>query len=218
MTCKVRFMNKDDLPQVVEIDKEAFPTQWPPTNYRSELQNFMAYYIVAYREESAVDSVVYGQPVDEGFLARAKKFFHLTREAPVVSSGKGDLILGFGGCWIMADEAHITELAVRKEYRQQGVGQLLLLSLIELGLKRRAHMATLEVRVSNLPAQQLYTKFGFDKTGIRKAYYSDNREDAYIMTTPPLNSPEYRKRLEDIKRMLAQKLGLAELPELPEKR
>jgi len=206
----IRFMCKEDLPQVGEIDKEAFPTQWPPTNYRGELQNRLAHYLVVSEEGTPVQTAGRPAAAGSGLLSRIKKLFGV-REMP--PEGKpADLIVGFAGCWIMADEDHITEIAVRDTRREQGIGHLLLIALIELGMRYKANMATLEVRVSNTPAQKLYEKFGFAKVGMRKAYYSDNKEDAIIMTTPDINSPEYRQKLAQLKQELSRRWELPGVP------
>ena len=106
-----------------------------------------------------------------------------------------DLIVGFVGLWYMVDEAHIVSIGVRSEYRGLGLGELLLISAIEQAIEMESRMVTLEVRVSNYVAQNLYKKYGFTERGVRKGYYSDNREDALIMTTGAIGSNEYREEL-----------------------
>ena len=88
----------------------------------------------------------------------------------------------------MVDEAHITTFAVHPRWRRQRIGERLLLALLDLARDRHAREATLEVRLSNLAARRLYEKYGFRPVGIRPRYYSDNGEDALIMTTEPLGS------------------------------
>ncbi|WP_409252636.1 ribosomal protein S18-alanine N-acetyltransferase [Bacillus sp. SCS-153A] len=90
-------------------------------------------------------------------------------------------IIGYCGVWIIIDEAHITNIAVLPSYRGQGLGGKLMASMIEIAKEMGARTMTLEVRVSNTPAQSLYRKFGFQQGGIRKNYYSDNQEDALVM-------------------------------------
>ena len=107
---------------------------------------------------------------------------------------------GFAGFWLMAGEAHIVNLAVWECYQRQGIGELLLLSLINLAVKKEARMITLEVRASNDTAQKLYTKYGFSIRGIRKGYYSDDREDAVIMTLDNISSSDYLHRLKKLER------------------
>ena len=93
----------------------------------------------------------------------------------------GDEIAAYGGMWLMIDEGHIITFAVHPAWRRQHVGERLLLSFLDLASDRGAHEATLEVRLSNLPARRLYEKFGFRPVGLRPRYYSDNGEDALIM-------------------------------------
>jgi ribosomal-protein-alanine N-acetyltransferase len=94
--------------------------------------------------------------------------------------------------WIMMDEAHITTIALRTNRRGRGLGELLLASLMEMAYDVRAQRVTLEVRVSNEAAQRLYRKYGFHVEGTRARYYSDNNEDAYIMTTGNIQEQVYR--------------------------
>jgi ribosomal-protein-alanine N-acetyltransferase len=117
------------------------------------------------------------------------------RLASYVVARAGDEVVGFAGLWVMVDEAHITTFAVDPRWRRRGVGERLLLALLDLSVARRAREATLEVRLSNLPARKLYEKYGFRPVGIRPRYYSDNGEDALIMTTDPLASDEMRARV-----------------------
>ena len=107
----------------------------------------------------------------------------------------GSKVVGYGGLWMMVDEAHITTFAVLPEWRRQGIGARVMLAMMELATELRARVATLEVRLSNDAARQLYAGFGFRPVGIRPRYYSDNGEDALIMTSAPLGSAETRNRL-----------------------
>ena len=107
----------------------------------------------------------------------------------------GDTIVAYGGIWLMVDEAHVTTFAVHPRYRRRRIGEQLILALLDLARERHAREATLEVRLSNLPARRLYEKYGFRPVGIRPRYYSDNNEDALIMTTEPLELPAMRERL-----------------------
>ena len=90
-------------------------------------------------------------------------------------------VAGFAGMWIIAGDGNITNIAVAENYRQQGIGYNLLLELIDLCKNNDCPDLTLEVRVSNKAAQNLYKKAGFENEGIRKKYYEDNGEDAMIM-------------------------------------
>jgi [ribosomal protein S18]-alanine N-acetyltransferase len=107
----------------------------------------------------------------------------------------GERVVGYAGLWLMVDEAHVTTFAVSPDYRRQGVGEHLLLELLRIAESVGAAVATLEVRVSNLPARRLYEKYGFRPVGVRPRYYTDNNEDALIMTTSELRSRDMRARV-----------------------
>jgi len=98
-------------------------------------------------------------------------------------------LVGFGGIWLMVDEAHITTMAVLPAHRRSGVATALLLELLQEARRGGARVATLDVRVSNAGAQRLYRAFGFVEVGRRIRYYDDNDEDALVMTTAELESP-----------------------------
>jgi ribosomal-protein-alanine N-acetyltransferase len=106
-----------------------------------------------------------------------------------------DEIVAYGGMWLMVDEAHITTFAVHPSWRRQRIGERLLLAFLDLAIARRAREATLEVRLSNVSARRLYEKYGFRPVGLRPRYYSDNGEDALIMTTEPIAERPYAERL-----------------------
>jgi ribosomal-protein-alanine N-acetyltransferase len=91
-------------------------------------------------------------------------------------------ILAYGGYWLMGDEVHIVTVATHPQYRRRGLSEHLMLYMIEQCRTQGANLVTLEVRVSNTAAQQLYTKLGFVEVGLRRAYYHDNGEDALLMT------------------------------------
>ena len=209
MPLKVRYMRKQDIAQVTEIDHDAFPTEWPPTNFPRELENKLAYYIIAYEnkdtnQQSAPKPA--GKEIQPGFLNRVRRIF--SRGQPPVEDPPEEIsILGYAGMWIMADEAHVTSIASHKEHRHQGIGETLLISLIELAMTKHARIVTLEARVSNQVAQNLYYKFGFDKLGVRKAYYLDNKEDAVIMSTEYIGSPSFKEKFTQVKRAYQQKCG-----------
>ena len=90
-------------------------------------------------------------------------------------------IVGYGGMWLIIDEAHVTNIAIRERHQGQGLGKALLRELMITAHFLGARRMTLEVRVSNERAQSLYRKMGFAPSGVRPNYYSDNLEDALIM-------------------------------------
>ena len=117
------------------------------------------------------------------------------RLAHYVVARSDDRVVGFAGIWLMVDEAHVTTFGVHPDHRRRGVGRRLLLRLAEMAIELGTARMTLEVRVSNAPAQALYRSFGFQVAGRRIHYYSDDGEDALVMTTPLLSSPAMRATL-----------------------
>ncbi|MGM9924774.1 MAG: ribosomal protein S18-alanine N-acetyltransferase [Bacillus sp. (in: firmicutes)] len=90
-------------------------------------------------------------------------------------------IIGYCGAWLVIDEAHITNVAILPEYRGRGLGEALMVKMMDKCREESIERMTLEVRVSNVVAQSLYRKLGFQNGAIRKNYYSDNQEDAIVM-------------------------------------
>ena len=119
------------------------------------------------------------------------------RLARYVVARAGEAVVGFAGLWLMVDEAHITTFSVHPDWRRQGIGRQLLLSLTDMAIDIAARRMTLEVRVSNEAAQRLYRSFGFDVAGSRPRYYTDDHEDALVMTTPDLGDAGFRRLLAD---------------------
>ncbi len=207
----IRPMEDRDIPQAVEIDREAFPTQWPhPTygSFKQELRNRLARYIVASRQ------IEFMPPIEEPSINKTfwEKLKHmLNPEQPLngpTPSPSTEYVLGVAGFWIMVGEAHVTTIAVRDSCRRQGVGERLLISLIDLATQLNAQVVTLEVRPSNDQAQALYQKYGFSKAGVRHRYYTDNGEDALVMTTDVITSPFFRSQFQGLKKAYEQKWGI----------
>ncbi len=103
-------------------------------------------------------------------------------------------VLAYGGLWMMVDEAHVATVASHPDWRGCGLGQYLMLGLLEEAIARGAASSTLEVRVGNVAARALYEKLGYAVRGGRRHYYEDG-EDALIMTTPALAGPDMQTRL-----------------------
>jgi ribosomal-protein-alanine N-acetyltransferase len=112
-------------------------------------------------------------------------------------------IAGFGGIWLMVDQAHVVTVAVHPRHQRHGFGRLLVGALIDLAIAQGMHSATLEVRVSNRAARALYAEYGFYEVGLRKRYYADNHEDAVIMTTEEFESPAFQERLAALREKVA---------------
>ncbi len=103
------------------------------------------------------------------------------RRACYLVARENGRVAGYVGIWIILDEGHVTNLAVHPDFRRQGIGEQLMLAIMAYARSRGARRITLEVRVSNLVAQNLYRKLGFVSVGTRPGYYHDNGEDAVIM-------------------------------------
>jgi ribosomal-protein-alanine N-acetyltransferase len=198
-------MNLDGLPyviepmqlrnvaEVMEIERVSFPSPWSARAYSYELrENNLSHYLVVRPQRPLVKK-------ESGFWAR------LQRSLGVATSTGGN-ILGYGGFWLMAGEAHISTIAVRPEWRRRGIGELLLVAMLERAVELGGDVATLEVRVSNVAAQSLYQKYGFTKVGLRPHYYSDRGEDALIMTTKHLTSAAFQSGFQRLKAELRQRL------------
>ena len=195
---KIRPMCREDILQVEEIERQSFPTSWPPTPFKRELSNRLARYFVVYTLSSAYDgrqgTLRDGmRPETTSSFGRILKgVLHLILYRSLKTTLSNHLIVGYIGIWFMTDEAHITSIAVKEEYRRTGVGELMMLRGIKAAIDRKSRVMTLEVRVSNYGAHALYKKYGYREAGVRKGYYLDNKEDALIMTTDLIMSAEYQ--------------------------
>jgi ribosomal-protein-alanine N-acetyltransferase len=118
---------------------------------------------------------------------------HRTREIAPAPPDQQTLA-GYAGLWLMIDEAHVTTIAIRPQFRGRGLGELMLVALTEIAIDINARWLTLEVRVSNEVAQALYRKYGFKPAGVRQRYYSDNHEDALIMWTDEIQAAEFQQQ------------------------
>ena len=110
--------------------------------------------------------------------------------------------IGYGGLWVILEDAHITTLAVDPQHQRKRFGEQLLIKLIEEAIERGARWITLEVRESNVAAQNLYKKYGFTVVSTRRGYYSDNDENALVMWAGNLKGTIYQNRLKALKESL----------------
>ena len=215
MPYAVRLARDEDVSQLAEIEKEAFPTNRPTAPFKRDLLRESMSILVVCLPPEHDDSLPGASPEAEagadqprgfvGFLARIFRGRSYRR----ATQGPAEFIAGYVTTAYMTDEAHVTGIAVRESHRGRGLGELLLMSSIELAMRRKSRVVTLEVRVSNRVAQSLYTKYGFDQTGLRKRYYTDNHEDAYIMTTAPIFSPEYGEKFRTLEQSYRERRGNA---------
>jgi len=198
----VRRLRVEDIDQVIAIEKEAFSPLWVSSSFKRDINNKRANYLVACFDEDVppeeilaeIDADQFGQeekPQPPKLWSRfLGKFGFSSTDEPEEGGGAFD-VAGYVSVWYQGDEAHITEIAVKETLRGRGVGELLLIGSLKAAIEYGSKAMTLEARVSNFIAHRLYQKYSFKSVGIRKAYYSDNREDAVIMTTVPIDTPEY---------------------------
>ena len=100
------------------------------------------------------------------------------------------VILGYAGMWVVLDEAQVTNIAVAENQRGRGIGRKLMTALMQYAANLGVVYATLEVRRSNLVAQNLYKSLGFISVGVRKRYYEDNGEDAFVFCCDRMPEPD----------------------------
>ena len=208
MPFAVRALREADIAQVRAVEKEAFSTLFPPTSFRRELGNRAARYWVAEKRDER-DKPLSARPqagIVRKLLGRATGLRARRYETHIPRS-----IVGFLGTWYAADQAHIVSVGVADGYRRRGIGELLLIAAVEHAVARETETITLEVRKSNAAARTLYEKYGFVEQGIRKAYYSDNREDAVIMTKGSIQMERYAAQVAALKQAHQERWGRAEI-------
>jgi [ribosomal protein S18]-alanine N-acetyltransferase len=201
-------MGEHDIERVQVIERQSFHTHWSAKTYRDELRKpATSRYLVA-KASSAPPPPRHDAPPERRSILQ---FFPtllptlFAPPAPPVRQSQGQIV-GYGGLWLVVDEAHITTIAVDPAHRGRSVGELLLISLIDQAYELSATWVTLEVRKSNTTAQNLYMKYGFRTTGVRDRYYTDNGEDALIMWTDKIAEPEFQARLRMLRQRLYDKL------------
>ena len=219
MEVSLRRMRAEDIEQVIAIEREAFLPLRLGTSFKRELGNRYARYLVAVQppveepaatETAAADTVAVAERDEAadatlwGRMVRGVK--NMARREPSETAPPGDLA-GYVGLWFQGNEAHITEIAVWERLRGNGIGELLLIGSVRAAMENGSTVLTLEARVSNFIAQRLYEKYGFHQAGLRKGYYSDNREDAVIMTTGPIHSNEYRDLFHQLQGKFLERWG-----------
>lgn len=200
-------MTLEDIDEVSSVERQAFTHAWPLAAYRRELRDTKQNYYIVLRDDPHAEPsgdipVQFGAspPRRQGLFA----FWPLGRRD---ARQQAPPIIGFAGMWHVLDEAHVTTIGVLPELQGKGLGELLFLSLVDEAVRRDATWLTLEVRVSNYGAQQLYRKYGFTIQGKKQRYYTDNNEDAYIMWSESFRNPEYTAHIEKLRRRLHHKLS-----------
>ena len=212
MDIAVRRMRADDIPQVIEIEKEAFTPGWVGTPFRRELNSRYTRFLVAYHLDQATSGDIrrgYDPPIDGPADASlwGRMVSGVRSALGIGRDPDTDDLAGYVGIWLQGDQAHITEIAVREELRGNGIGELLIIATLRVAYEQALDEVTLEARVSNFVAQRLYDKYGFNEAGIRRNYYADNREDAVIMTTDPIHTAAYRQKFATLQQNFVARYG-----------
>lgn len=199
-------MTLEDIDEVSLVERKCFTNAWPAAAYRRELRDNRQNYYIVLRDDPEAEP--HGDlPVQFGAASRRHGRFAFWPLGRRDVQKKAPPIIGFAGMWHVLDEAHVTTIGVDPAMQGHGLGELLFLTLMDEAIQRQATWLTLEVRVSNYGAQQLYRKYGFSIQGKRARYYTDNNEDAYIMWSESFKNTEYLSLIERLRRRLHHKLS-----------
>jgi ribosomal-protein-alanine N-acetyltransferase len=186
----IRPMEPGDIPSVVAIDRLSFPTPWSASSYAYELKHRnSSFFYVLLKPDSAEDS-----PPERGW----RRWLHSA------TGLRQSRVIGYVGIRLRDAGTHISTIAIHPDWRGNGLGELLLLTVIEQSTRMERGIVTLEVRPSNKTAQRLYQKYGFRFTGIHEGYYRDG-ENAWLMAVE-IDRKIYRKRLAELRQALEERL------------
>lgn len=213
----VQPMQIEDVEEVARIERECFTTPWPVNAYRRELREnrLSRYVVVRWNDGSAQPGRPEPSPQPDDPLSGMKRAVsQLLRPFGIADrlDGRDSGILGFAGMWLMFDEAHITTIGVKRTLRGRGLGELMLVHLVDASRDMGAKRLTLEVRMSNTVAQALYRKYSFKEEGVRKRYYSDDGEDAMIMWSDRLDDPAFVSLFRELRDRLERRMCAAASP------
>lgn len=170
-------LSESELSKAVELDRLCFGGLWTLEGYQREVESSKSDLLGLWMTPSP--------PVPLEF----------TSDSQVAPPIHHPVLIGIGCLWSILEEAHITVLGIHPEFRQQGLGQAMLIALLTCAVYRQLERATLEVRNSNDSAIALYQKFGFQQAGRRRGYYQDTGEDALILWKNGLHFPEFQRIL-----------------------
>jgi [ribosomal protein S18]-alanine N-acetyltransferase len=217
----VRVAALHDAVMLESIEREAFPGMTPVTRIERDLARQNGLYLTAIRDWRTDEQelgprfaiATQAEKEDYSFTAKVKRNvdrYVLDRvNRPTLPD---EYIAGFVGLWFVLDEAHVVIIGMREADRRKGIGEQLLISAIEQSVENDSRVVTLEVRESNEPAIELYRKYGFQEVGLRRRYYSDNGENALIMTTSPIQSDDYQNQFTELVEQHAEKWGWVSRP------
>ncbi len=164
---KIKFLTPSEVPEIVALDQICLGSLWTAEAYLREI-------------DSPNSSLVILRLLSSKFEQHPEHSDH---------------IVGMACLWSIVEEAHITLLGIHPDYRRQGLGQLLLLTLLEDAIARQLEWATLEVNVNNVAAIELYQKLGFQVAGKRKGYYQPTGDDALVLWLKGMQQREFKSNL-----------------------
>jgi ribosomal-protein-alanine N-acetyltransferase len=148
-----------------------------------------------------IEGKVYPRPWSAGLFL--SELAQKGSRAYFVARNRGRVV-GYAGVMILGDEGHVTNIAVDPSFHRHKAGTRLLIALVDASRERKVRSMTLEVRRANDGAQAMYRKFGFQTVGVRRGYYVETGEDAYIMWAEGVWTPEYARRLDKLKAEVEQ--------------
>jgi len=193
MPLTLRYMRLADIPAVVAIDKQSFAPSWSEQSYAYEISESTCSHMLVLEQSNAA------RPVSG--------WRRLLRS---VAAPEDSMILGYGGLWNIADEGHISTIAVHPSQRGHGYGEILLMAMIQRAITLGSAYLILEVRVSNSVAQHLYLKHGFVIEDVKPKYYQNNQEDAYAMRLELRCNPGYLTQFAALYRDLKAQRGIVD--------
>ncbi len=180
MTLSLRYMQLEDVPQVITIDKLSFDPPWSTRSYNYEISESTYSHMVVL-EQNAIPRPATG----------LRRLVQNLSGAPAPQARQ---VVGYGGLWHIVDEAHISTIATHPDERGKGFGEIVLAAMVRRAITLKAAYIVLEVRVSNVAAQTLYKKYEFEVVDTKPRYYHNNGEDAYDMRLN-LNDLARRERI-----------------------
>jgi ribosomal-protein-alanine N-acetyltransferase len=191
----IRLMEPGDVLEVIAIERVSFPTPWHASSFLYELKHNTRSFFYTLLKPALQPSPDELADADQGWLRRLRGVLRPPEENQVI---------GYVGLRSQSAEAHISTIAVHPEWRDRGLGELLLLIAMEKAVELDAGAVSLEVRPSNQVAQHLYRKYGFRFTGVHRGYYRDG-EDAWLMRVR-LKRDTYLGRLAELRCALEARL------------
>lgn len=185
---KIKIADKNDSNEITKLEELIFSDDSNSVSFINEIEYKNKYHILLVRELVEKNNFI---------LSLIKKLLKLKNifSFKFINSHNSDFISGFIGVWFYEHESYISTFGVREFERGKGLGELLLIQALYHVIYKGGKSMSLEVRKSNFQAIDLYEKYGFHKVGMRKFYYSNNNEDAIIMTANDINSEEYKNRI-----------------------